>query len=163
VTAKTGEEFIKHEFDEAIAIQQAIVEAERQLSISHPFPEAKQAIKSLMATDQQQLQKLQQQGKQYGATGEAEEVASSMKQLMQATAQKATEAQSDAYEAHAVLLSLKRKQQDSASAVVKIAGAMKETLLKTEAQKMLKDTKAGAEQLAKSLANFAVVIAKQPS
>ena len=35
--AKVGEEFIKHEFDEAIAIQRAIVEAEKTLSTAHPY------------------------------------------------------------------------------------------------------------------------------
>ena len=39
--AKVGEAFITHEFDESIAIHRAIVEAEEQLSKSHPAPDAK--------------------------------------------------------------------------------------------------------------------------
>ena len=39
--AKVGEEFITHEFDEAIAVQQSIVDAETTLSTKHPFSSAK--------------------------------------------------------------------------------------------------------------------------
>ena len=42
MSAKTGEEFIKHEFDEAIAIQQSIVDAEAALAETHPVGSAKQ-------------------------------------------------------------------------------------------------------------------------
>jgi hypothetical protein len=44
-----------------------------------------------------------------------------MAELMKTTLESAPEAESEAYEAHAVLLSLKRKQQDSALAMVRIA------------------------------------------
>ena len=47
--AKVGEAFITHEFDESIAIHRAIVEAEEQLSKSHPAPDAKRAIKAELA------------------------------------------------------------------------------------------------------------------
>jgi hypothetical protein len=157
--AKYGEEFIKHEFNEAIAIQQSIVEAERQLSESHPFPQAKREIKSLLREDERQLNQLQKLGKPYGATGEVEEVAGSMKQLAESTVQKASEAESEAYEAHAVLLSMKRKQQDSAGSVLKIARAMKEPRLRDAAKQMQKKNKDASEKLAKSLSDFAVVIA----
>ena len=119
--AKVGDDFIKHEFDEAIAIQERIVEAERQLSREHPFPDAQQAIKTCLNEDQRFLKQLQQLGKPRGATGEVEDVAGAMGELMQETLATASEAESEAYEAHAVLLSLKRKQQDSGAAMVKIA------------------------------------------
>ena len=44
--AKTGADFIKHEFDEAIAIQRSIVEAGTELAQSHPMPSARRVIKS---------------------------------------------------------------------------------------------------------------------
>ena len=46
--SKIGEEFIKHEFDEAIAIQQRIVDAETSLSNTHPVATAKRTIKSAL-------------------------------------------------------------------------------------------------------------------
>jgi hypothetical protein len=58
-----------------------------------------------------------------------------------------------------VLLNLKRKQQDSADAVIKIARDRKETDLRDAALKMKKEIKSSADELAKSLANFAVDIA----
>jgi hypothetical protein len=157
--AKTGKEFIKHEFDEAISIQQTIVEAERQLSRSHPEADAKQAIKSSLREDERFLKELQTLGKEHGATGKAEEVAGSLQQLMQETAGKASEAQSEAYEATAVLLNLKRKQQDSASAMLKIARGMKDTKMRDAAAKFHKATKTSAEELAGQLAAMAVKIA----
>jgi hypothetical protein len=39
--AKYGDEFVKHAFDEATAIQEGIVEAETELARSHPFPEGR--------------------------------------------------------------------------------------------------------------------------
>ena len=42
----SGTEFIKHEFDEAIAIQQSIVESGKRLSTSHPVPDVKKQLKS---------------------------------------------------------------------------------------------------------------------
>ena len=80
--AKVGEEFIKHEFDEAIAIQQCIVDAESSLSTAHPSAAAKRAIKSSLAADEKYLQQLKQLGKQHGATGEIEDVAGGLKELM---------------------------------------------------------------------------------
>ena len=155
----SGTEFIKHEFDEAIAIQESIVQSATTLSDAHPYPEAKRLIKADLKTDRQHLTKLQQLGKPYGAMGKREEVAQSLGQLAGETAQKAGSEESEAYEAHAVLLNLKRKQQDSADAMVKIARDRKETELRDAASKMKKEIKTSADGLAKSLADFAVKIA----
>lgn len=157
--AKVGGAFITHEFDESIAIHRAIVEAEEQLSRTHPMPEAKRAIKTELAKDQRFLRQLEKLGKQHGASGKVEDVAGSMKQLMQGTTEKATEAPSEAYEAHAVLVSLKRKQQDSAAAMLKIARALKDTEMRDAALEFGRETKAGAQELANQLAAFAVTIA----
>ncbi|HEX7195490.1 MAG TPA: hypothetical protein VF364_01510, partial [Candidatus Limnocylindria bacterium] len=75
------------------------------------------------------------------------------------TASKAGTEESEAYEAHAVLLNLKRKQQDSADALIKIARDRKDTDMRDTAMKMKKEIKTGADGLAKSLADFAVRIA----
>jgi hypothetical protein len=155
----SGTEFIKHEFDEAIAIQQSIIESARVLSTSHPVPEAKKQIAAALKTDQKHLSELEKLGKPYGAKGKREEVAESLGKLASETARKAGSEESEAYEAHAVLLNLKRKQQDSADAIIKIARDRKETQLRDAAMKMKKDVKASADELAKSLANFAVRIA----
>ena len=157
--AKVGEAFVTHEFDEAIAIHRAIVQAEEQLSKSHPVVEAKRVIKAELTKDQRFLRQLEKLGAQHGASGKVEEVAGSMQQLMQETTEKATEAASEAYEAHAVLLSLKRKQQDSAAAMLKIARALKDTEMRDAANDFAKATKAGAQELADQLAAFAVTIA----
>jgi len=157
--AKMGEEFIKHELDEAIAIQQCIVDAEQQLSESHPEPEAKQAMKTCLREDEKFLKELQKLGKPLGATGEVEEVAGGLKQLMEQTLQSAGEAESEAYEAHAVLLNLKRKQQDSASAMVRMAREMKNTEMRDAAQEFEKSQKESAQELSAQLANLAVKIA----
>jgi hypothetical protein len=157
--AKVGEEFVKHEFDEAIAIHRAIVDAEQQLSKSHPVPGAKRAIESALAEDRKFLKQLEKLGKRHGATGEVEEVAGSMQQLMQQTVEKAASAESEAYEAHAVLVSLKRKQQDSGAAMLKIARAKKDTELRDAAREFTKATKTSAQTLADELAEFAVTIA----
>ena len=87
---------------------------------SHPYPEAKRLITATMREDERGLRELERLGKPYGASGEVEEVAAGLQALMQETAQHAQEAESEAYEAHAVLLNLKRKQQDSASAMLKM-------------------------------------------
>ena len=79
--AKTGESFIQHEFDEAIVVQRAIVEAERILAEAHPLPAAKQAIGKLMKTDEKSLQQLTQLGERFGATGKVEEVAGALQEL----------------------------------------------------------------------------------
>ena len=157
--AKYGEEFIRHEFDEAIAVQRAIVEAERQLGSSHPYPEAKRLIAATMRDDERGLRDLERLGKAYGATGEMEEVAAGLQALMRETAQHAQEAESEAYEAHAVLLNLKRKQQDSAAAMLKIARAQRNTEVRDAAKEFLRSQKTSAQALADSLAEFAVVIA----
>src|SRR5215218_8820712 len=146
--AKTGEAFIQHEFDEAIVVQRAILEAERLLAEAHPLPEAQKAIGKLMKTDEKSLQQLTQLGERFGATGKADEVAPS-----------------EAYEAHAVLLNMLRKQQDSAGAMVKIAQEMGDRDVKDAATEMQKASKAGAEELSGLLAQLAVQIAtgKEPA
>jgi hypothetical protein len=158
-----GAEFIRHEFDEAIAVQRAIVEAERQLATSHPLADAKRELKSAATESERWLARLERAGGRFGATGEAEEVAQGIVRLAQQTLQKAasTGQDSDYYEAHAVLLNAKRKQQDSAGSIVKIARTRKERELATEAVEMQKSTKAAADALAKSLAVFAVEIASE--
>jgi hypothetical protein len=155
----SGTEFIKHEFDEAIAIQQSIVESGTQLSGSHPVAAVKQQLKTALKVDQQHLARLQKLGKPFGARGKREEVAEALGTLADETARKAGSEESEAYEAHAVLLNLKRKQQDSADALVKIARDRKDTDLRDAAMKMRKEIKTGADGLAKSLAAFAVRIA----
>jgi hypothetical protein len=155
----SGTEFIKHEFDEAIAIQQSIVDSGKALSTAHPVADVKRQLKSDLKVDEQHLAKLQKFGRPYGAVGKREEVAEALGSLADETSQKAGSEESEAYEAHAVLLNLKRKQQDSADAVIKIARDRKETELRDAATRMKKEIKASADGLAKSLADFAVRIA----
>ena len=73
-----GQEFIKHEMDEAIAFQKTIVDSETKLGSSHPRPDAKKLIKRMASEDQKQLDKLLKAGKPMGATGQKEEVVASM-------------------------------------------------------------------------------------
>ncbi len=155
----SGTEFIKHEFDEAIAIQQSIIESGKTLSTSHPMGEVKRQLSADLKVDQRHLTNLEKLGKPYGAMGKREEVAQSLGELASETARKAASEESEAYEAHAVLLNLKRKQQDSADAMIKIARDRKETELRDSALKMKKEIKSSADELAKSLAKFAVRIA----
>jgi hypothetical protein len=155
----SGTEFIKHEFDEAIAIQQSIIKSGQTLSTSHPVAAVKRQLAADLRVDQRHLEQLQKFGKPYGATGKREEVAEALGALADETAQKAGTEESEAYEAHAVLLNLKRKQQDSADAVIKIARDQKEPELRDAAMKMKKEIKASADTLGKSLADFAVRIA----
>ena len=155
----SGTEFIKHEFDEAIAIQQSIIAAGKALSTSHPVATVKRQLTSDLKVDQRHLEQFQKFGRPYGATGEREEVAGALGSLADETSRKAGEEESEAYEAHAVLLNLKRKQQDSADAVIKIARDRKETDLRDAAMTMKKEVKASADALGKSLAEFAVRIA----
>jgi hypothetical protein len=159
--AKVGNEFIKHEFDEAIAIQQCIVEAEAQLSSSHPQASAKSAIEAILKDDEKFLEQLQKLGEPYGATGEIEDVAGGLKGLMETTLASATEegADSSYYEAHAVLVNLKRKQMDSAGGMLKIARDQDETELRDAANEFGAAQKASAQTLADELADYAVVIA----
>lgn len=161
MTAKTGEEFIKHEFDEAIAVQQCIVDAETAMAESHPLSSAKTAIKQSLKRDKAYLKDLQTLGAPHGATGEVEDVAGGLKELMEQTLETAqTEgADSDYYEAHAVLLNLKRKQMDSAGGMLKIARAMKDTKLRDAAKEFERAQRDTSKELATQLATYAVEIA----
>jgi hypothetical protein len=159
--AKVGDQFITHELDEAIAIQRSIVQAEESLGRDHPSDSTKEMILEALKQDQQFLRQLEELGRPMGATGKSEEVASALEQLATQTTQSAAEASSEAYEAHAVLLNLKRKQQDSAAAMVKIARATKNTKMGEAATKFEKETKASAQALSKELAALAVEIATQ--
>ena len=162
MSAKTGEQFIKHEFDEAIAVQQSIVDAETTLAESHPVSSAKTAIKGALKRDKAYLKDLQTLGAEHGATGEVEEVAGGLGSLMEETLNKAESegADSDFYEAHAVLLNLKRKQMDSAGGMLKIARAEKDTKLRDAAKEFERAQKEMAKTLATELAGYAVQIAK---
>src|SRR5215207_260567 len=104
--AKVGEEFITHEFDEAIAVQQSIVDAETTLSTKHPLGSAKRALKASLADDETFLEQLRTLGKEHDASGKVEDVAGGLKKLMEETLDTATTEgeDSDFYEAHAVLL-----------------------------------------------------------
>ena len=157
--AKYGSEFITHEFDEAIAIQQAIVDGAETLSTAHSRPASKQLIKTVLREDTKFLKELRRLGRKHDANGKLEGVALALKELMDETAQSAAEAPSESYEAHAVLINLKRKQQDSAAAMLKIAREQKDTDLRTAATEFGKATKASAQELANDLATFAVEIA----
>jgi hypothetical protein len=162
MSTKTGEQFIKHEFDEAIAVQQSIVDAETTLAESHPVSSAKTAIKGALKRDKAYLKDLQTLGAEHGATGEVEEVAGGLGSLMEETLNKAESegADSDFYEAHAVLLNLKRKQMDSAGGMLKIARAEKDTKLRDAAKEFERAQKEMAKTLATELAGYAVQIAK---
>ena len=155
----SGTEFIKHEFDEAIAIQQSIVDSASKLTTSHPVAAVKRQLKTDLTVDQRHLKELRQFGKPFGASGKREEVAEALGSLADETAAKAGSEESEAYEAHAVLLNLKRKQQDSSDAMIKIARDRKDTELRDAATKMKREIKASADGLGKSLAEFAVQIA----
>ena len=154
-----GTEFIKHEFDEAIAIQTTIVETGTQLASKHPVAAVQRQLKAAGKVDQRHLDQLKKFGAPYGAKGKREEVAEALSTLAEETSAKADSEESEAYEAHAVLLNLKRKQQDSADAVIKIARQEKNAELREAAKKMKREIKAGADDLGKSLADFAVQIA----
>jgi hypothetical protein len=159
--AKFGEEFITHEYDESIAVQRSIVEAETTLSTKHPMASAKTAIKACLAEDKDFLAQLTKLGKPHGATGKIEDVAEGLGELMTETLKTATKegADSDYYEAHAVLLNIKRKQMDSAGGMLEIARATKDTALKTAATAFAKAQKASCEILAAELAAYAAKIA----
>jgi hypothetical protein len=159
--AKVGEEFVKHEFDEAIAIQQVIVDAESTLSTTHPVASAKRVVKAALTEDRRFLKELQALGREHEATGAVEDVAGGLKELMEQTLETASTegADSDYYEAHAVLLNLKRKQMDSAGGMLKIAQAEKDTELRRAATEFQKAQKLSAQELAGELADYAVQIA----
>ena len=154
-----GTQFITHEFDEAIAIQQSICDAGTKLSGSHPVAAVKRQLSADLKVDERHLAQLQKFGKPFGAVGKREEVAEALGSLANETSEKAGSEESEAYEAHAVLLNLKRKQQDSADAMIKIARDRKDTDLRDAATTMKKEIKASADALGKSLADFAVQIA----
>jgi hypothetical protein len=155
-----GEDFVKHELNEAIAIQAAIIEAERELSKAHPIKETQDAIRGVMREDERLLKDLRDLGKPFGATGEVEEIAAELSGLLQETVKKATGgSESDAYEAHAVLLTAKRKQQDAAGSILKMGRAMKRNELRDAAAVMQKIQKDSSEELAKRLTDLAVQIA----
>jgi hypothetical protein len=158
--AKVGEAFVKHEFDEAIAIQQTIVDAETTLATTHPMRSAKAAIKESLTEDRRFLKELQAMGKKHNATGEVEDVAGGLKELMEQTLSTASEegADSDYYEAHAVLLNLKRKQMDSAGGMRRIATATKEPELRRAATEFERAQRTSSKTLATELAAYAAVI-----
>jgi hypothetical protein len=157
--AKVGDEFITHELDEAIAIHRGIVEAERALASAHPVPDVKRALRGYLKEDERYLRELEALGAEKGATGKVEEVAGSMTELMGTTLRSAPEAESEAYEAHAVLLSLKRKQQDSGLAMIRIARDRKDTTLREAATRLERGQRLAAKELGDSLAEFARRIA----
>ena len=158
---KVGEEFVTHEYDEAIAVQQCIVDAETTLSTKHPVASAKVAIKAALADDKDFLKQLKALGKPHGATGKVEDVAEGLTNLMEDVLKTATTegADSDYYEAHAVLLNIKRKQMDSAGGMLEIARATKDTELKTAATAFAAAQKSSCQTLAGELARYAAVIA----
>jgi hypothetical protein len=159
--AKVGSEFVTHEFDEAIAIQRTIVNAEDSLATAHPMASAKRAIKSALAEDRRFLKQLETMGKEHKATGKVEDVAGGLKELMDKTLESATTERVDSayYEAHAVLLNLKRKQMDSAGGMRKIAGAIRDTQMRTAATAFERAQRASSKTLATELATYAKVIA----
>jgi hypothetical protein len=157
--AKVGDEFITHEFDEAIAIQRGIVDAERALAGSHPVGAVKRSLRTFLKEDERFLSELERLGGEKGATGKVEEVAGSMTELMQSTLESAPEAESEAYEAHAVLLSLKRKQQDSGVAMIRIARDRKDRTLREAATRFERAQRLSSKALGDSLADFARRIA----
>ena len=161
-----GKEFIKHEFDEGIEIQKNIVEAGKELAGVHPVPAAREALKALQPVAEQQLETLQSYGALFGAKGKKEEVVRGMESLMKKVLtnakEKGKEEESEAYEAHAVLLSLHRKQQDSAPAMVKIAEELGDKKMAAAGRKMKRELDASTKQLGELLSDFAVRIAKQP-
>ena len=159
--AKTGDEFITHEFDEAIAIQRSIVEAETTLATKHPVTSAKRAIKESLSADQTFLKQLEALGEPHGATGKVEDVASGLTELMSETLGAAvTEgADSDFYEAHAVLLNLKRKQMDSAGGMLAIARDQKDSELRKASLAFRRAQTTSSKTLTDELAAYAVQIA----
>ncbi len=88
-------------------------------------------------------------------------MAGGLKELMEETLSTATEegADSDFYEAHAVLVNLKRKQMDSAGGMLEIARATKDTELRDAATGFQAAQKSSSQALANELASYAVKIA----
>ena len=157
-----GKEFVKHEFDEGISIQEVIVAAAEKLAPLHPLPEAQQLLARMSKADQQQLETLKALGEPYVAKGKLEDVSKGLADLMKDMTHKATlkkSEPSDAYEAHAVLLTLKRKQQDSAAAIQRIGAEIGERQLADAAGKMAQAAEQDSKALAASLATLAVQLA----
>jgi len=158
----TGQDFIKHEFDEAIAVQQSIVRGASSLAQVHPMPDSKRQLQTAARESEQWLKRLQKAGSKFGATGEKEEVASAIQELANTTLQKAREGEpSEVYEAQAVVINALRKQQDSAGSVVRIATALKDRELAAEGREMQRAAKRTADSLAKNLTEMAVWIATE--
>ena len=161
-----GRPFIKHEFDEAIEIQKVIVQSGQELAEAHPVPAARSALQKLGPIAEQHLETLESFGALFNAKGKKEDVVKGMESLMKKVLTKAKEKgkeeESEAYEAHAVLLSLHRKQQDSAPAVVKIAEDRGDKKMAAAGRKMKRELDAATKELGELLADFAVRIANQP-
>src|SRR4029079_3518608 len=98
--SKSGEEFVPHEYDEAIAVHRGIVKAETALAKSHPHAESRAAIADQLKEDKGLLAELERLGKTRGATGKVEDVAEGITELLSSLVDKAGEAPSEAYEAH---------------------------------------------------------------
>jgi hypothetical protein len=160
VMAHEGRAFITHEFDEAIAVQEAIVECGRQLADVHPVPDAKRSLKQGVRQDERLLKDLRKLGQKYDATGKREEIAAAMEQLARETAQSAKGGEeAEVYEATAVLVSLKRKQQDAAASIQKIARKLRDTEMRDAAGEFRKAMKQSSDELVKQLGELAVQIA----
>lgn len=158
--AKEGTDFIRHELDEAIAIQQSIVACGEKLAQEYPLEDARAQLQQMLKQDQEHLRKLEQLGKPFGAKGEREEVAQAFETLGSEVSQTAIGGpDSEKYELHAVVLNMKRKQQDSATAMTKIARKMGDKQLQEAFTTMQKEIKASAEELSKSLSTLATEIA----
>ena len=119
------------------------------LAAKHPLRSAKTAIEASLVDDEKFLKELRTLGKGHDATGEVEDVASGLKELMESTLETAEGegADSDFYEAHAVLLNLKRKQMDSAGGMLAIARDMNDDELRKAATAFQAAQKASSESL----------------
>jgi len=158
--AREGQTFIKHEFEEAITIQESIVEAERELAKDHPLPDARKEIDAMASQDEEQLRRLREEGGKYGAKGERDPVSQQLEQLARDVSKSARRGpDSEKYEAHAVLLAMKRKQQDSARAMIQIARGMGNRDLRVASIEMFDETRDSAEALAASLGKLATELA----
>lgn len=137
-----------------MAIQRSIVEAETTPSNKHPMASAKRAIKTALTDDKTYLTQLETLGKVHKATGKVKDVAGGLTELMTETLQSATKkgADSDSYEAHAVLLNLKRKQMDSAGGTLTIARDQKDAELRKAATAFKKTQKTTSDALTDELA-----------
>lgn len=157
--AKEGAAFVRHEFDEAIAVQRAIVASGEALAREHPNDAARAVIGRVAREDGRLLRDLERLGRRFQADGQAEEVAASLGELAATTAGSAPEAPSEAYEAHAVLIAMLRKQQDGAAAMRKIGSSLRDREVREASEAMRRQVKAEADELAKQLAAFAAEIA----